>query len=114
MAEIADGLINGEFDCVTGEYLGEPTGFPRTTEPNHPNSIKPNKYLLQGQAKSRHLNGVCKFLRMNGVEHDHEAIEIIRGYCEEHLEFAGTLNECAKEIQDNFSHFSRQVRRVYT
>lgn len=30
MGEIADGLINGDFDSVTGEYLGEGMGFPRT------------------------------------------------------------------------------------
>lgn len=30
MGEIADSLINGEFDCITGEYLGEAVGYPRT------------------------------------------------------------------------------------
>lgn len=30
MGEIADGLINGDFDYITGEYLGEGFGFPRT------------------------------------------------------------------------------------
>ena len=30
MGEIADSLINGEFDCITGEYLGEEVGYPRT------------------------------------------------------------------------------------
>jgi hypothetical protein len=30
MGEIAEGLINGDFDSVTGEYLGEGGGFPRS------------------------------------------------------------------------------------
>ena len=30
MGEIADSLINGEFDFFTGEYLGEAVGYPRT------------------------------------------------------------------------------------
>lgn len=30
MGEIADSLINGEFDFYTGEYIGRPTGIPRT------------------------------------------------------------------------------------
>ena len=30
MGEIADSIINGEFDMYTGEYLGEPCGYPRT------------------------------------------------------------------------------------
>jgi hypothetical protein len=29
MGDIADGLISGEFDSLTGEYLGEPVGYPR-------------------------------------------------------------------------------------
>ena len=29
MGEIADSLISGEFDCITGEYLGEEVGYPR-------------------------------------------------------------------------------------
>lgn len=30
MGEIAEGMINGDFDYVTGEYLGPGEGFPRT------------------------------------------------------------------------------------
>lgn len=30
MGGIADSLINGEFDFITGEYIGEAVGFPRT------------------------------------------------------------------------------------
>lgn len=30
MGEIADGLINGDFDFYTGEYLGRGYGIPRT------------------------------------------------------------------------------------
>lgn len=30
MGEIADGLINGDFDFHTGEYLGKGSGIPRT------------------------------------------------------------------------------------
>ena len=30
MGEIAASLISGEFDCITGEYLGDAVGYPRT------------------------------------------------------------------------------------
>lgn len=30
MGEIADSLISGEFDFITGEYIGEAVGYPRT------------------------------------------------------------------------------------
>lgn len=33
MGEIADSIINGEFDQYTGEYIGEPSGYPRTNDP---------------------------------------------------------------------------------
>lgn len=34
MGEMAEGLINGDFDFHTGEYLGEGGGFPRTASGN--------------------------------------------------------------------------------
>lgn len=34
MGEIADGLINGDFDSLTGEYLGKGWGFPRSRHMN--------------------------------------------------------------------------------
>ena len=39
MGEIADSLINGEFDFITGEYLGEAVGFPRTRSYGKRNAI---------------------------------------------------------------------------
>lgn len=30
MGEIADSMIDGEFDYITGEYIGKPCGYPRT------------------------------------------------------------------------------------
>lgn len=30
MGDIADSIIDGDFDYITGEYLGEGGGFPRT------------------------------------------------------------------------------------
>ncbi len=30
MGDIADGIINGDFDELTGEYLGRGAGFPRS------------------------------------------------------------------------------------
>lgn len=32
MGEIADGIINGDFDSITGEYIGEGSGYPRTRQ----------------------------------------------------------------------------------
>lgn len=35
MGQYADDLINGDFDCLTGEYIGEGDGFPRTMDREH-------------------------------------------------------------------------------
>lgn len=32
MGDIADSILDGEFDCITGEYIGEGCGYPRTME----------------------------------------------------------------------------------
>jgi len=32
MGEIADLMLNGDMDCMTGEYLGGGDGYPRTLE----------------------------------------------------------------------------------
>lgn len=48
MGEIADGMINGDFDSLTGEYLGEGAGFPRTRQQDNGVHYKeprqPDKY----------------------------------------------------------------------
>lgn len=41
MGDIADGLIDGTFDSITGEYLGEGPGYPRTTQKGQYNTIEP-------------------------------------------------------------------------
>ena len=40
MGEIADGLINGDFDFLSGEYLGRGNGLPRS---NHGNPLQTRK-----------------------------------------------------------------------
>ena len=32
MGDIADGILNGDFDEETGEYIGEGMGFPRSPQ----------------------------------------------------------------------------------
>ena len=57
MGEIAESLINGEFDYITGEYLGEGVGYPRTHAYGRRNALpiikKPGEYMylkyVQGQ-----------------------------------------------------------------
>lgn len=39
MGDIADAIINGDFDASTGEWIGPGDGFPRSYDPKHPDFI---------------------------------------------------------------------------
>lgn len=43
MGEIAEMMLEGILDEKTGEYIGEPVGYPRTLQPRFYNSIKKRK-----------------------------------------------------------------------
>ena len=60
MGEIADGLIDGTFDSITGEYLGEGPGYPRTQYRD--------KKETSNAAKER---GITKWLQSNGFTKNH-------------------------------------------
>ncbi len=51
----ADDVINGDFDCYTGEWLGNGQGFPRSFDKEYNDSIKPKKKLTDEQRKKRNL-----------------------------------------------------------
>lgn len=53
MGEIADSLINGEFDFITGEYLGEAVGFSRTR------SYGKHEYVQPVEKKPTSKANVC-------------------------------------------------------
>lgn len=60
MGEIADAIIDGEFDYLTGEYLGKPTGYPRSKhdyfrlEKKVPKTYNP-RYGISNYLKSQKL-----------------------------------------------------------
>ncbi|MEF9922996.1 MAG: hypothetical protein RR854_00280 [Muribaculaceae bacterium] len=45
MGEIADSIINGDLDYITGEYIGEGYGYPRTYHKNKSKVRKPKKLV---------------------------------------------------------------------
>ena len=66
MGEIADMMINGELDYVTGEYMGRPTGYPRTNE-------------LGGKGSNSKW-GVTNWMNINGIEDKQKQMDILRAY----------------------------------
>lgn len=51
MGDIADGLINGDFDEITGEYLGKGFGYPRTRVKGQYNTIKQEETEAEKQIR---------------------------------------------------------------
>ncbi|MCC8153097.1 MAG: hypothetical protein LIP01_02095 [Tannerellaceae bacterium] len=76
MGEIADSLINGEFDYITGEYLGEPCGYPRTMESTprrrHTTYQKADQsiraMIKSRGAMSKHFPLINEFAELKGLE----------------------------------------------
>lgn len=61
MGEIAESLLNGEFDEWTGEYIGPPVGYPRSLDPDHYSNYK-NKWNHPNYGKNPY-NGVTMWIR---------------------------------------------------
>lgn len=72
MGEIADGLINGDFDFYTGEYIGRGYGIPRTH----------NRSLPWEGASFNPVGGVIKFLLKKGIKRTEDIIDILQKYVE--------------------------------
>lgn len=66
MGEIADSLINGEFDMYTGEYIGEPCGYPRTIS-NSGHTLSKKKRKKIGEIK-REVSAKIKELTDSGMK----------------------------------------------
>jgi hypothetical protein len=64
MGEIADAMIDGEFDYITGEYLGRGVGYPRTRDDERQNNVA----------------GVRKYLKNKGYFSKQEQTKVIRAY----------------------------------
>lgn len=51
MGDIADGILNGDFDQYTGEYLGEGDGYPRTSKDIQTQKSRKNKSIRKAGQK---------------------------------------------------------------
>ena len=55
MGEIAEMMLNGTLDSVTGEYLGDPCGYPRSTTDG---TYWPDKEKLKRRSRQS-INALC-------------------------------------------------------
>ena len=97
MGEIADSLINGEFDFYTGEYIGRPIGMPRTLDGSLP-------WEKKGRPAT---NGVMNYLMKKGVSQQQVATVL-----QKYAEFKGWqitgkkfIRKCSAKIQEDWNGF---------
>lgn len=103
MGEIADSLIDGEYDFFTGEYIGRGVGYPRTL----------NKQLPWGKrdytaSKDAALRGVQKFIKKRIKVTDITAI--VNEYMPEPS--LGLKRKCL-DIQKDFGSFVKWMNVKY-
>lgn len=87
MGEIADGMINGDFDFYTGEHLGRGYGIPRTKNKsldwergNISNRNRGQRYRKKTFSEQNQRQGVEFWLYDKGIKNAEEAHSIIRVY----------------------------------
>lgn len=67
MGEIAEGILDGTFDSLTGEYLGEGQGFPRTRDKEHAKSTG-SSYVGRRHEKHNNYNGIVNYIQKHYKE----------------------------------------------
>lgn len=69
MGEIADAMIDGTLDYETGEYIGEPCGYPRTINTsNNVNVVRGVKNYLHNKVPKKEMYDFC----VNAVKEIHQ------------------------------------------
>jgi hypothetical protein len=109
MGEIADGLINGDFDFYTGEYLGRGYGIPRTNNKSLPWE-KRNKGKGDKDPKEQAYNGVKKYI---SIKWDgRKDIPSIRDVIKEYMGDSNfDLKQKCLEIQNDFGTFVKFINQ---
>lgn len=111
MGEIADGLINGDFDFFTGEYIGRGGGFPRTKNKSLKwEKSKPAWYYNSGRSTkdSKELYGIKCFLYNNCFDYmtAHNANTVFN-------EILAKYGKSPEEIQKDWPAFKQWVLTNY-
>lgn len=107
MGDIADGILNGDFDEETGEYIGPGLGYPRSLARGKRDREKNYKH-------SSKLFGIINYLENQKLPKDSDWQMIIRDYNKAILLDETRNNEdIATEIQKNFGQFVKFIKTKY-
>ncbi|QOF94257.1 hypothetical protein IFJ82_09865 [Novacetimonas hansenii] len=56
MGEIADMMLDGTLDCMTGEYIGDPCGYPRTFEEDESHATASKRKKRSRKSKKKKVD----------------------------------------------------------
>lgn len=110
MGDIAEGLINGDFDFYTGEYIGNGGGYPRSYRGN------PTDYV---GTNSRDKKGLNKYLRINWGYPQDKHSKIVNSYLKEVKMVSNnciktSLNSKASLVQQDWNSFAKWCNKNLT
>lgn len=120
MGDIADGILDGDFDEETGEYIGPGMGFPRSLarEQREKQQMYAN-YNTKNTTPTtgpNAVNGVFKFLKGQKLEQE-EIDNIIIKYNNEEIgiskEVENIKEETCNQIQKDFGKFVKWFKKTY-
>lgn len=110
MGEIAEMLLDGTLDSITGEYIGKPCGYPRTRE------RMGIKQTIKFHNRGAMFNGVATFLDTKGYVGKNVRRPIIQAYAE-YLELPDAVNlsnhVIAEHIQNDWGKFVTWFNKNY-
>jgi hypothetical protein len=95
MGEIADSLIDGEFDFYTGEYIGRGVGYPRTLDRSLP---------WERRNKSNPVGGVLNYLNIKGFNKNNR-VSVLQEYAKLKKWDVSEENPICEKIQEKFGDF---------
>ena len=116
MGDMADALINGDFDFYTGEYLGRGVGFPRTKMRSISDRQRGKRRRLEQFNDNQKMKGVLFFLHDKGFKNSQAAHVVIREYYLEigfKLTNKKPIKRACVEIQNDFGKFLNWFKNVY-
>lgn len=118
MGDIAESLINGEFDEWTGEYIGPAVGYPRSRDPEHYSNRKWRAPTDKNSPTygSNPLGGVEKWLKVNGISRTGRCIwrystEVLNNSYD--VTDTTKKKEAAIQIQEQWDTFTKWVKETY-
>lgn len=106
MGDIADMMIDGTLDAITGEYIGRGHGYPRTLD----------KSLPWERGSGRALNatyGVKNYLNSRGIDTSKHRDVIVTFFPEENVQSISNA-DLSLRISKDFKEFKEHVTKFKT